>query len=307
MTDPFAVPSATRPYREAPPPGYRVPVLAGEPRKLRGLAVATMTLIGLATVAILVSGVGLLLRAAWADRVLAGGAVDADEASMLDGLVLVPVAVSWLLYLPAGIVMIVWQYRHATNAQILGQNQGLSAGWAIGGWFIPYANVVLPAVQLFGSSRYSHAHAGPDGTRRGTGAKIVIAWAIAFPFLGIAMAAPLLSELLGPDYAATLEELAAADLAAGVVAILFGVTPAVLAVLMVWRLTGKQEAVLPFGAFLAWPVPSAAAPGYATVPAPWTAVPSMSATVPQSTRPVPQPPAGYEPPAGFPPPPEPPR
>ena len=43
-----------------------------------------------------------------------------------------------------GVVFIIWQFRHAKNAQVLGARGGLGPGWAIGGWFIPLANYVLP-------------------------------------------------------------------------------------------------------------------------------------------------------------------
>jgi hypothetical protein len=52
-------------------------------------------------------------------------------------------------------LFITWQYRHAKNARLLGQQGGLGPGWAVGGWFIPLANFVLPAVQLFGASAMS--------------------------------------------------------------------------------------------------------------------------------------------------------
>lgn len=62
----------------------------------------------------------------------------------------------WLAFLVAWLVTVVafisWQYRHARNAEALG-GDGLGAGWAVGGWFIPVANLVLPGVQLFGASK----------------------------------------------------------------------------------------------------------------------------------------------------------
>lgn len=49
-----------------------------------------------------------------------------------------------LLYLPVIPVFLVWFYRARKNADGRGQKQGRSPGWAIGAWFIPFANLVLP-------------------------------------------------------------------------------------------------------------------------------------------------------------------
>ncbi|MEY2434067.1 MAG: hypothetical protein QOC92_3792 [Acidimicrobiaceae bacterium] len=57
--------------------------------------------------------------------------------------------------LAAGVVWIIWQFRHAKNAQILRGNYGLSPGWAIGGWFVPLGNYVLPQLQLFQAAKAS--------------------------------------------------------------------------------------------------------------------------------------------------------
>ena len=75
--------------------------------------------------------------------------------------------------------MIIWQFRHAKNAEALGARGGLGPGWAIGGWFIPIANFVLPALQMFQSSKASDM-SGPRHGRAAKGAGIVIAWAVAF-------------------------------------------------------------------------------------------------------------------------------
>ncbi len=65
-------------------------------------------------------------------------------------------------------VFIIWQFRHAKNAQVLGAYGGLGPGWAIGGWFVPFANYVLPAMQMHQSSRASDIEgraAGRSGPR----------------------------------------------------------------------------------------------------------------------------------------------
>jgi hypothetical protein len=54
----------------------------------------------------------------------------------------------WVI-LAAGIVWLVWQHRAQSNLRALGA-AGLkyTPGWAVGWWFIPFANVVLPFLTM---------------------------------------------------------------------------------------------------------------------------------------------------------------
>jgi hypothetical protein len=77
------------------------------------------------------------------------------------------------------VIFIVWQYRHAKNAKMLGQTSGLGPRWAIGGWFIPLVNFALPAVQILHSSKASYGGQYRLGALP-LGPGIVIWWAVAF-------------------------------------------------------------------------------------------------------------------------------
>lgn len=57
-----------------------------------------------------------------------------------------------LLGIAALALMITWSYRNAMNAQRLGIPGKLSPGWAIGGWFIPLANYVMPYFSIAGAA-----------------------------------------------------------------------------------------------------------------------------------------------------------
>ena len=47
------------------------------------------------------------------------------------------------------VLTIVWQWRLAKNHQLLGRpDTAFGPGWAIGAWFIPLANFVIPILQL---------------------------------------------------------------------------------------------------------------------------------------------------------------
>lgn len=49
-----------------------------------------------------------------------------------------------LVQLGAFILLLVWIYRAATTARALGIPGRYSPGWAVGGWFIPIANLFIP-------------------------------------------------------------------------------------------------------------------------------------------------------------------
>jgi len=195
--------------------------------------------------------------------------------------------------LATGIVFIVWQYRHSTNARLLRGPSGLGPGWAIGGWFIPCANAVLPAVELHQSSRA----AGPPvpGDREGLGNGLVIAWAVV---LGLAGLIATIGTALYPtdrDVLADRDAAYRATLAGdriGAVGFVVFAAAAVLAVVMVRSLSQQQASALRSAAE-APPVggygqPGGQAPGHGTprrFAAPGRAVPTGAYGGPPPERP----------------------
>ena len=175
-----------------PPPGaggwapvgpYATSLMPMPPmRSLKGLTTALTVLFGILALVDVGTAMARFNRAGLLDDIVDGGAVsldmgnkliDADESvQTLSGLHIV-------MALVVLVVMIIWQFRHAKNAETLGARGGLGPGWAIGGWFIPVANLVLPMLQMFQSSKPSDVAARVQG-RRGKGAPIVIVWGIAF-------------------------------------------------------------------------------------------------------------------------------
>ncbi|MFC8759567.1 DUF4328 domain-containing protein [Streptomyces sp. NPDC057193] len=67
-------------------------------------------------------------------------------------------SLSLTLYLATAVVFIVWFHRLRKNAEIwAGDLQGRKPGWAIGGWFVPLANLWIPravAVDIWRASRW---------------------------------------------------------------------------------------------------------------------------------------------------------
>ncbi|MGH9113983.1 MAG: DUF4328 domain-containing protein, partial [Acidimicrobiales bacterium] len=151
-------------------------------RPFGGLATAAAILVGLMALVALF-GVGAHIRRAnLIDRSFSDGGVSFDELSDADALVGGSAVVYALGVLVVAAVFITWQHRHAVNAESLaGSSSGLGPGWAIGGWFIPCANWLLPPMQLFGASRASDPALAPGAAAgRGRGSPIVVVWAAMF-------------------------------------------------------------------------------------------------------------------------------
>lgn len=191
-------------------------------------------------------------------------------------------------------VFIIWQFRHAKNAQVLGARGGLGPGWAIGGWFVPLGNYVLPGVQLHQSSRASDL-AGRRQGGRGHGSGLVILWAIlfglaSFAFVGEGVLPSTDDE--GNFEITTVEDLeasASSDRTMAVGMVLYAIA-AVAAIFMVRALSAKQaEAYAAMAATAGAPVASSAPP-----------------PPPPAPLPPPPPPANpsIPPPPGAPPPPQ---
>ena len=141
------------------------------------------------------------------------------------------------VYLPAGVVFIIWFWRLAKNSAILGHYLAPKAGWAIGSWFVPIGNYWLPALNLIRADRVSGIMVDRDtaGSRR-----LIIAWAVAF---GASIAASTALWRAAPYELLTREDavaLARADRYD--ILVQFGfVIAAVLVILMVRRLSERQN------------------------------------------------------------------
>lgn len=122
------------------------------------------------TAALIVGGMVALARAsaigarlvALASRAgqLRSRAVDADElvriADLASGLALVVI----------GPMFLAWLWRAAKNQQALGRRpERLGPGWAIGGWFVPVANLAIPVLVVQDLWRGSDATIDRDDPR----------------------------------------------------------------------------------------------------------------------------------------------
>lgn len=98
------------------------------------------------------AAVAVLLRAvALGNRLVVLGDPSADEflqrARHADDLVHIADIVTALAVLALAPCFITWMWRAAKNQQALGRTpERLGSGWAVGGWFIPLANFVIPVL-----------------------------------------------------------------------------------------------------------------------------------------------------------------
>jgi hypothetical protein len=158
---------------QPPPVGQQLgygyaPVGTGErPKPIKGLATALSVLLAITAVAALLLALAFFNRASILDDPFGASF---DELQSSDDAVAGGGGFLILGLLVTGIVWLIWQYRHAKNARALGQTDGLGPGWAIGGWFIPLGNWVIPQLQLKQAAEASD----PSGARKAP--PIVIVW-----------------------------------------------------------------------------------------------------------------------------------
>jgi hypothetical protein len=266
------------------------------------LATAITVTLLLAVVAAIVAAMAFLSRASFVDdsnvRLLS-----LSDAEDKDNAVRSGVGLFFLMFVIVAVLWIIWQFRHAKNAERLRGALGLGPGWAIGGWFIPFGNFVIPGLQLNQAAKASDPDL-PSGApaANGRAPALVIVWALVFDiafivFSGSGSSRPSDSDLrFGVK---PVSDFARADRGAALGMFGFAVA-AVIAVFLVRTLTERQERAA------ATITPSApSAPMY--MPQPQYQQPQYQQPQPQYPPPQPQtwgnPPP---PPASAPPPPAPP-
>ncbi len=114
-------------------------------RPTRRIADAVVILLIVQIALFVAQGLALLYRIRLLERVQAGGRITLAEADRADTAVITSTSI-WLLVLVAtGIVWCVWQHRAQANAiELAGGGLQFTPGWAVGWWFIPFANLVKP-------------------------------------------------------------------------------------------------------------------------------------------------------------------
>ena len=125
-----------------------------------------------------------LLRLNLVNRIASGQLVTLNEARASDSLVSGVALASVGVYVLAGIAVLMWLHRVVRNNQSLGERYlRFSPGFAVGCWFIPFVNLVLPyqAVrEAWGASDPELPWSTPDTRRRSGSSGLVLAWWLTF-------------------------------------------------------------------------------------------------------------------------------
>ncbi|WP_433531538.1 DUF4328 domain-containing protein [Micromonospora sp. CA-263727] len=118
-------------------PGARV-------RPVQGIGRAAAVAVGVTTLAVLLTLAIQPVNAMVARR--AAASADGDELLLTTGLLEFAAGLVQIAALLAAIVLvIIWSWRARTNLDAFpGAGPTLSAGWAIAGWLVPFANLVVP-------------------------------------------------------------------------------------------------------------------------------------------------------------------
>ncbi|MDZ5442049.1 DUF4328 domain-containing protein [Micromonospora sp. 4G57] len=280
--------------------------LDGRPTLSPGIATYSVRGIGLAAAI----GLGLttllyVLLAAFpaVEAVLARRAATADDADALrsaavaEGLLNVPYL---LLYLTTAVLVMIWMFRARKNTDAFpGVRPHLNAHWAITGWWVPLASLVVPAKMMADIVRDS----------RGRGRGLVALWWLGWLVFGVADLFTSLraarGQLLLPDprtpadfqrYADHYQEVALGNLVPAVACLVAGVS----LIVLVLRVSAAQQARIARGsavwpgapAWVAAPAASAPAPAPVTEPSPYAPTDVTEAPAhPSTDAPVASPPA----------------
>jgi hypothetical protein len=213
-------------------------------RSLRGLGTALTVMFVVDAVAAAVAAYAFARRLLVIEDIQRSGDFTFDlfrRAEEADDFVSTTAVVYLLLLVSTAVVFIVWMSRAARNNDALGRDlPRLSTGWAVGGWFIPIANFVLPVLIVQDLWRGSTASI-PRGDMRWRIASrsALVGWwwgTFVLSFLRIGIGD-------GASETGDLDQLRAADFS-GLFGMLLATASAVLAVLVVRRLAGRQEETL---------------------------------------------------------------
>ena len=243
---PWQPPSAGAPYPASGygTPGYGTPgygyAPAAQVKPLKGLSTALVVLLAIAGLASIWAAVAFFNRASVVDDVTGFGSVTFQDLEDADSQVSGAVGLFGFSLIATGVLWVIWQFRYATNAQALRGSYGLAPGWAIGGWFIPIGNFVLPQLQLFQAAKASDPNL-PAGQPAASGRapSLVPAWWVAYDLAAVLFT---VGSFMRPDNESLdfdLDQFIQADRISAFASLIY-IVAAVIAILMVRALTDAQ-------------------------------------------------------------------
>ena len=247
------------PPPSAPPPGYydqgSAPSAAwgGPPgdyttpaqwHNLRGLTTALTVLfaihIGLAVLLI----IGVLNHlSVLSDKEVGGIVLDTDAVNDAQAFPVAMLILAFFLGIATLVLLIIWLFRAAKNNEALGrQNPRLGPGWAIAGFLIPFANLVIPFIMFDDVWRGSDPAVprGDPNWRRSSTLPAIWAWLVTSVIFTI----PNLVASAGGDVRADEPEKVRRDDILRIIATFGAILAAVLAIVVIRRIAARQEACL---------------------------------------------------------------
>ncbi|MCF2531590.1 DUF4328 domain-containing protein [Yinghuangia soli] len=149
-------------------------------QSIQGLGTALMILFGVAAGTGVLSTVAYFRRASVLDDISEGRLWDSDPEGA-DDLVQAALGFTGVAMLAVAVLMIIWLYRARANTDGWAAPPATmsSKGWAIGGWFIPVANWVIPAIVVNDTWKRSDVRASVPGGRPG-GRGLLWAWWVCY-------------------------------------------------------------------------------------------------------------------------------
>ena len=226
--------------------GYPAPYGANVPRirtSVQSLGTAVTVLLALdAALAVLAAGFLAWRNTLIGDFLGDPASVDPDRMNTADQAA--RSATGWFIILTVAtaVVFICWFWAARNNAEIYAPNRGsLPAGWAIGGWFIPVAGLVMPGIVARDIHRGTMA--GRESAR-GAGGMITGWWwssYVAFWIMSLVVSVQNGRARNAADPLEHLHDLRSAS-EAGIIALSVGVAAALLAITYVQTITRAQRA-----------------------------------------------------------------
>jgi hypothetical protein len=231
--------------------------MTGPVRSARHLGTAVVVLLGSQIGLLLFRGIAFVMRIDLLQRIQSGDLVTRSEAEASDRLVGVS-AILWLLaFIATGIVWLIWQHHaHANARAITDGGTSISPGWAVGWWFIPFANLGKPFVAV---RELWRASAGGDRWQEQRWAVLGWWWAawLAFNLVDV-------FTVTRDD--ATIESLQTAD-RTRLASTVFGIAAACLAIVVVRSIGTRQDAAIAVTPLMP-PAPTPIPPAPRPVPPP---------------------------------------
>ena len=226
-----------------PVPAYPVagrPAPASEPFKsVKGLSIALLVLFIVAAAGYGITAITFFARSSTVADLRDGGDVALSDLVEADDNVSGAAGFTVLVVIAIFVLLVIWLWRAYSNTRLFGAAPWRwGRGWAVGGWFIPFANFVIPKSLFNDTWRGADQRAqGNERWRKLPVAGIVTVWWVSFVVGHLLLQG--VSSLYDPDRM-TSDELVGTDVAAGVVA-LFCLGASVLGAIAIHVLTRRQH------------------------------------------------------------------